>query len=66
MLRLYTEDRGLDEAYTIEQNDVVVIPRGYHPLCAAGGYKLYYLWILAGEKRVLIPYDDPEHKFVKR
>ena len=65
MIRLYTDDRSLDEAYAVEQNDVVILPRGYHPVCAAGGYRLYYLWVLAGEKRALIPRDDPKHSFVK-
>ncbi len=59
--RIYTDDRSLDETLTIEQSDVSIIPKGYHPVAAAPGYKLYYLWILAGPKRKLCPKDDPNH-----
>ncbi|WP_275577683.1 5-deoxy-glucuronate isomerase [Virgibacillus halotolerans] len=35
-------------------------------LCAAGGYKLYYLWFLAGPSyRLLSPKDEPNHKWLK-
>ena len=65
MQRIYTLDRSLDEAYVIEQNNAVAIAEGYHPVAAAGGYKVYYLWILAGRQRVLAPCDDPAHAWVK-
>jgi 5-deoxy-glucuronate isomerase len=58
--------RGLDVVYTVKNDDVVSLPYGYHPVVAAPGYELYYLWALAGEKRNLIPFDDPEHAWVKR
>ncbi len=63
--RVYTDDRSLDEAYTVEDGDVVAIPRGYHPVVAGPGYQLYYLWILAGDQRVLAPRDDPNHAWLK-
>jgi 5-deoxy-glucuronate isomerase len=65
MQRVYTDDRSLDEAYTVEDGDVVAIPRGYHPVVAGPGYQLYYLWILAGNQRVLAPRDDPNHAWLK-
>lgn len=65
MQRVYTDDRSLDEAYTVEDGDVVAIPRGYHPVAAGPGYQLYYLWVLAGNQRVLAPRDDPEHAWLK-
>ncbi|MBM3216593.1 5-deoxy-glucuronate isomerase, partial [Candidatus Poribacteria bacterium] len=37
-----------------------------HPVAAAPGYELYYLWMLAGDRRKLIPYDDPQHAWVKK
>ena len=63
--RVYTDDRSLDEAYVLEDGDTVVIPRGYHPIAATPGYQLYYLWVLAGKKRILKPKDDPAHAWVK-
>ena len=47
--RLYTDDRELDEACVVENNDAVIISKGYHPVVAAPGYSLYYLWVLAGK-----------------
>ena len=35
------------------------MPEGYHPVVAGPGYRLYYLWVLAGERRELLPKDDP-------
>lgn len=67
--RIYTspdDDEPLDEAYVVENNDTVVIPRGYHPVVAAPGYSLYYLWILAGEERRYGAWsDDPRHSWIK-
>ncbi|HEY3398648.1 MAG TPA: 5-deoxy-glucuronate isomerase [Armatimonadota bacterium] len=66
MQRVYTDDRTLDEAYCVEEGDTVLIPRGYHPVVAAPGYQLYYLWMLAGPtERRLRPKDDPAHAWVK-
>jgi len=62
--RLYTDDRSLDEAYVIENDTFVMIPRGYHPVSAAPGYRLYYLWVLAGEGLEMAPRDDPDHHWV--
>lgn len=63
--RVYTDDRSTDEAYGIEEDDAVVLPEGYHPVVAGPGYRLYYLWILAGEHRILCPRDDPAHAWLK-
>ena len=62
--RIYTDDRSIDESFSLEDNDTVIIPRGYHPVAAAPGYSIYYLWILAGEGRDLIPNDDPNHTWI--
>jgi 5-deoxy-glucuronate isomerase len=64
---IYTADRSLDEVYRVEHGDVFLIPYGYHPVCAAAGYELYYLWLMAGDiDRVMIPHDDPTHAWVHR
>ena len=62
---LYTGDGALNEAYRVGHGDVTLLPRGYHPVAAAPGYRLYYLWVLAGERRLLRPVDDPAHAWVK-
>jgi len=67
--RIYTspdDEDPFDEVYTVENNDTVIIPRGYHPVVAAPGYHLYYLWILAGEERRYGAWsDDPKHSWLK-
>lgn len=63
---LYTSDGSLEEAYMLRDGDVTLLPRGYHPVSAAPGYRLYYLWIMAGEGRSLLPNDDPVHAWVKQ
>lgn len=63
--RVYTKGRKFDETYLIENNDVVLLKKGYHPVVAAGGYKLYYFWIIAGKTARLCFVDDPEHAWVK-
>lgn len=55
---------GLDESYAVKHGDTVTIGKGYHPVVAAPGYDLYYLWILAGEERILKPSEDPSHAWV--
>lgn len=63
---IYTKDERLNETYRVQHGDTFLIPEGYHPVCAAGGYRLYYLWMMAGEMdRVMIPHDDPDYAWVK-
>jgi 5-deoxy-glucuronate isomerase len=63
--RVYTDDRDLDESYAVEHDDVVILPRGYHPVAAAPGYRVYYLWLMAGDGRTMCPFDDPQHGWIK-
>ena len=51
MQRVYTDDRSLDEALVIEDGDVTLVPRGYHPVAAVHGYDLYSLNTMAGPTR---------------
>ena len=68
MQRVYTDpaskDECFDEALVLKNNTVTVMPRGYHPVCAAPGYSIYYLWVLAGKNRKLIPNEDPQHSWI--
>ncbi len=65
LMRIYTEDGSIDQPIVIHHNDLVSIPKGYHPVVAAAGYEVYYLWALAGPKREMRVYEDPAHKWVK-
>ena len=46
--RVYTDDRSLDESMAVENHDVVMVPRGYHPVVAPHGFDSYYLNVMAG------------------
>jgi 5-deoxy-glucuronate isomerase len=62
--RVYTDDRSLDESMAVENHDVVMVPRGYHPCVAPHGYDLYYLNVMAGPGRVWIFKNDPAHEWM--
>ena len=58
-------DGEREEAFTVRDGDVAVIRSGYHPVVAAPGYELYYLWVMAGEGREMAPRFDPPHAWVQ-
>lgn len=62
--RLYTDDGAVDETYVICDGDTLVITRGYHPIVAAPGYQLYYLWALAGDVRQMLPKFEEQHSWI--
>jgi 5-deoxy-glucuronate isomerase len=62
--KIYTDDRGLNEIVEPRNNDLVLIPRGYHPVIAGHGYNVYYLNFLAGSDQSLASSDDPDHKWI--
>ncbi len=62
--RIYTQDRSLDETLAVADRDVVLVPRGYHPVGAPHGYDLYYLNVMAGPKRTWRFYNDPDHEWI--
>jgi 5-deoxy-glucuronate isomerase len=62
--RVYTDDRSLDEAMAVEDHDVVMVPRGYHPVVAPHGYDLYYLNVMAGPHRYWVFRNDPAHEWM--
>ncbi len=64
--RVYTDDRSLDETMAFGDRDVVLVPRGYHPVGAAHGYDLYYLNVMAGPKRVWKFHNDPDHEWLMK
>lgn len=62
--RVYTDDRELDETMSVEDKDVVMVPRGYHPVGAPHGYELYYLNVMAGPERRWVFKNDPQHDWL--
>jgi len=62
--RVYTDDRSLDESHAVEDQDVVMVPRGYHPVVVPYGYESYYLNVMAGPKRTWHFKNDPAHEWI--
>jgi 5-deoxy-glucuronate isomerase len=64
MQRLYSHDGTVDETITVTNGDLAVI-HGYHPVTAAPGYTLYYLWVRAGDVREVSTRAHPDHAWVE-
>jgi 5-deoxy-glucuronate isomerase len=64
--RVYTDDRSLDESMAVENHDVVMVPRGYHPVVVPYGYDSYYLNVMAGPTRTWHFRNDPVHEWMLR
>lgn len=62
--RVYTKDGELDETMAISDRDVVLVPKGYHPVGAPHGFDLYYLNVMAGPNRKWKFSMDPDHAHI--
>jgi 5-deoxy-glucuronate isomerase len=62
--RVYTEDASLDETMSVKNHDVVLVPRGHHPVGAPHGYEMYYLNVMAGPLRKWRFKADPDHAWL--
>jgi len=62
--RVYTDDRSLNESLAVEDHDVVLVPRGYHPVVVPYGYESYYLNVMAGPRREWHFKNDPAHEWM--
>lgn len=63
--RVYAHDGSFDVALVAREDDLILVPEGYHPVSAAYGYTCYYLNFLAGSAQSLASSDDPDHTWVK-
>ena len=62
--QVYTKDKSLDEIIRAKNNDVVLIPKGFHPVVAEHGFHCYYLNFLAGTDQCLANTTDPDHEWI--
>lgn len=62
--QVYTSDGSLNELMQVKTNDLVLVPKGYHPVAAAHGYNCYYLNFLAGSDQSLANTPDPDHRWI--
>jgi len=63
--RVYTSDGRLNETMVARNDDLILVPEGYHPVASAHGYTTYYLNFLAGSAQSLAHRDDPDHAWIK-
>ena len=64
--RVFTDDRSLDESMAVEDRDLVLVPRGHHPVSAPHGFDLYYLNVMAGPIRRWRITHAPGYEFLTR
>jgi 5-deoxy-glucuronate isomerase len=62
--RVYTDDLSLDETMAVGDRDVVLVPRGYHPVGAPHGFDLYYLNVMAGPVKAWKFTMAPDHAWL--
>ncbi|HLJ34649.1 MAG TPA: 5-deoxy-glucuronate isomerase [Ktedonobacteraceae bacterium] len=55
----------IDAVLLARNNDIVLVPEGYHPVSSPPGYTTYYLNVLAGSAQSLANSEDPDHVWVK-
>ncbi|MER3443780.1 MAG: 5-deoxy-glucuronate isomerase [Meiothermus sp.] len=68
--RNYSPEDGLDELLLARDGDLILAPRGYHPVSAPPGSNVYYLNYMAGEaldaQRATPPVDDPQWGWMRQ
>jgi 5-deoxy-glucuronate isomerase len=57
-------DESAAESSVVRDGDVTRIRSGYHPVVAAPGYAMAYVWALAGDVDAFSPALDPAHSWV--
>lgn len=59
--RVYSASGDLDESLAPGNGDLVLVPRGYHPVAALPGHECYYLNVMAGPTRAWNFQVDPRY-----
>ena len=62
----YYNEEGEEENFTVRDNSIHMMPRGFHTVVSAPGYTTYYLWFLAGNQRIQGAVEDPQLSWVGR
>src|ERR1700731_5157076 len=57
--RVYSHSRDIDQSMAVEDRDVVLVPRGYHPVVVPHGYQSYYFNVMAGAQNGWRLFNDP-------
>lgn len=62
---LQQKGEPIDAVLRLKNDDLVLVPEGYHPVVSAPGFTTYYLNVLAGSAQSLTAEDDPTYAWVK-
>ncbi len=62
--RVYTDDRSIDEAMAVENSDLVVVPKGYHPVERAVWLRVLLPQRNGRPKRAWHFHNDPQHSWL--
>ncbi|GBG96954.1 5-deoxy-glucuronate isomerase [Lactococcus termiticola] len=62
--RVYTDDGLIDETMTVQNEEMVLVPIGYHPVSVPDGYESYYLNIMAGPMKKWKFHNAKEHEWI--
>ncbi len=60
-VQVLAREDGVERATVVRDGHIERIRFGYHPVVAAPGAAMYYLWALAGERETLTPEIDPRY-----
>ncbi len=60
----YDIDSEREDVWMAHDGQAAAITSGFHPVVAAPGHDLYYLWVLAGEVRTMRVYLDPRYRWL--
>lgn len=55
-----------DYAFMVRDNTIHKMPNGYHTVCAAPGYKVWYLALIAGHDKGHAVFVDPDHAWYNK
>ncbi len=64
MQRIYDDSRSIDECVAPYDRDVVMTPKGYHPVATVAGYDNYYLNVMAGPTKLWKFTWEPDHAWI--
>jgi len=56
----YYNEENEEENFTVRDNSIHMMDKGFHTVVSAPGYTTYYLWFLAGNQRMQATVDDPD------
>ncbi|MBT3368368.1 MAG: myo-inositol catabolism IolB protein, partial [Nitrospina sp.] len=60
----YEHDDDLGPVYHVKTGSTILLERGFHPVCVAPGYEMYYFTILVGKtQQSLLQNFEKAHEY---